>query len=112
MYKLLSSWNFTLSALVPEKAGPPASKILASRAAKVVPFLVAHSSMPLVNWAKLIFLADLSLTLAKTRSISVAVSFLSRILQSFANLANVFPSISAAPAEKLLKTSWRLPAAS
>jgi len=49
-------------------------------------------------------------TLGNIRSISVAVSFLSRLFVSFAILAKVLPSISLAPLEKLLKTSSKLPA--
>jgi hypothetical protein len=43
--------------------------------------------------------------LAKIRSISVGVSFLSKALVSLAILAKVFPSISFAPAEKFKNTS-------
>jgi len=58
-----------------------------------------------VNCEKPIFLYPFVTIFAKIKSISVAVNFLSKDLVSFAILANVFPSISLAPAEKLLKTS-------
>jgi surface polysaccharide O-acyltransferase-like enzyme len=60
---------------------------------------------PVVNWEKAIFLYPLVTILANIKSMSVAVNFLSSDLVSLAILANVFPSISFAPAEKLLNTS-------
>jgi len=63
-----------------------------------------------VNYGNAIFLAPLVTILAKIKSISVAVSFLSNDLVSLAILANVFPSISFAPAEKFANTSSNEPA--
>ena len=110
VYKVLSSWNLFASALVPVRVLPPEPRMVASSYSLVSPLLAAHCSTAASNCAKSIFRADLSFTLANMRSMSVLLHFLLIIPQSFANFANVLPSISLAPAENYAKTSFREPA--
>jgi len=106
VYRLLSSWNLFASATVPEKEGPPASRMDASSFASSSPRLAAHCLSPSMNCRYEILRADgLVLTLAKMRSMSVLVHFLFTTPQSLANLAHTRPSISAAPAVNLENTS-------